>query len=770
MFTDPALIFNFTFNPFTLLSLIAVVVNLSLLILISLKGAKNEANRWFSLLLLFIVLWGVSEFLVRMSGFAEGSIFWGFVGRPGWVFVSVILFSFALTFIGKANITRSRLYQLLVFGSGFIFLFLSWNTNLISNNNLSDTFKVPWGWDTAPVAPYFWVFTLWLEAFLIGSVVLLSNFYFKTKEEIRKRQTAFIVIAILIPIIGGSITDAFLPIFDIQVMPVAILLTSVMSIIVTYAITRYSLFVISPQLTAKTLIDTMSEALLVTGPSHKIEQVNKATLDLLGYQKKDLIGQDVRKILPDLESWDRFLKKVLIPLKKRSLVSGFETDFRTNDGKRIPVSFSAASIVDNGNILAVVGLARDVRETKKLINRLTAERNKMRVTVSGIADGVFAVDNQGKIILFNQAMAKLLEIGQDKVIGEDANEIIKMTDQDEEKVLIQNLLPKDELFEDRIIVTKKNIKITKTDGEAVYVNLTSSTIAENEDINLGAIVTLHDISKEHELEEMKLDFVSMAAHELRTPLTSIRGYLSVLEEELKGKVDAEKLSFIQKAFISSSQLASLVENLLSVSRIERGRMKIERTMVDWEELVGEVIDNFHDQAHQKEVKLNYVESKKKLPKIFIDRFRMSEVISNLVANAITYTDPGGSVEVATEEKNSEVITQVKDTGQGIPEEALPKLFTKFFRVSGVLEQGSKGTGLGLYISKAIVEMHKGKIWAKSSLGKGSTFFFALPVNASEEEDEPGVFHKEDKSRLESQKPIEPKKVFVKNGKKMHQTV
>ena len=145
MFTDLAQIFNFTFNPFALLSLIAVVVNFSLIILISLKGAKNEVNRWFSLLLLFIVLWGVSEFLGRISGSVEGSLFWGYIGRPGWVFVSVILFSFALTFIGRVDVTRSRLYQILAFGSGFIFLFLSWNTNLISNNNSSDIFKVPFG-------------------------------------------------------------------------------------------------------------------------------------------------------------------------------------------------------------------------------------------------------------------------------------------------------------------------------------------------------------------------------------------------------------------------------------------------------------------------------------------------------------------------------------------------------------------------------------------------------------------------------------------------
>ena len=509
----------------------------------------------------------------------------------------------------------------------------------------------------------------------------------------------------------------------------------------------------------------MSEALFVTGPYHTIEQVNKATLDLLGYKKNEIVGQYIRKILPDLNTWDRLLKKVFIPLKSRKLISGFEIDFRTSDGKRIPVSFSAISIFEKGHLLAYVGLARDVRETKKLINRLTAERNKMSVTVSGIADGVFAVDKEGKIILFNQAMSRMLEVGQEEVIGKNSDVVIKMIGEDEEKIPIRELLPRESTFEDKIVSSKKNVKITKRDGSNLFVNLTSSTIAENEDISLGAIVTLHDISKEHELEEMKLDFVSMAAHELRTPLTSIRGYLSVLQEELKGKVDAEKISFIQKAFISSSQLASLVENLLSVSRIERGRMRIEKTVVDWGELVNETVVNFEDHARQKGVKLTYNKPIDKLPNIYIDRFRMSEVISNLVGNALNYTDSSGSVEISVEKKDDEIITHVKDTGQGIPEEALPKLFTKFFRVSGVLEQGSKGTGLGLYISKAIVEMHKGRIWVNSSLGKGSTFNFALPISTPSEDTQEDSNKQIEKAP--SVNPAQmPKKVFVKNGKKM----
>ena len=764
MFTDLAQIFNFTLNPFALISLAAAVINFSLVVLILIKAEKNESNRWFRLLLAAIILWSMSEFLARSSGTAEGYLFWGFIGRPGWVFIPVILFGFVLSYTGK-DLFKNSLYWYLTFGPPLAFLFFAWNTNLISNNSLADTFRVPWGWETTPVAPYFWVFIFWLETFLISSVAILTRYYFKTSDEIRKKQTLLIIIAVLIPIIGGSITDAILPIFNIQILPVAVLLTSVMSVVVTYAILRFGLFVINPTLTAKTIIDTMSESLIVLGPRNTIEQINKSTSDLLGYKKDELIGKSIRRILPDVKSWDTFLKRVITPLKENKFVRGFEIDFRTNEGTLIPVSFSAKSLVENGHLIGMVGLARDIRDTRKLINRLTAERDKISVTISGIVDGVFAVNKTGHIIIFNPAMERMLKVGQDDVINRFSDEIINMYD-NEKKLSIMDIMPKHEVFEDKVITYKKNIQILGKDGKEIFVDLTSSTIAGNEEINLGVIVTLHDVSKEHDLEEMKLDFVSMAAHELRTPLTSIRGYLSVLQEELRGKVDKEKMDFLQKAFISSGQLASLVENLLSVSRIERGKMKIEKSQVDLLELLTEVVSTHEDQAKQKKIKLKLIKPDEKLPKISVDRFRISEMVSNLVGNALTYTDGGGSVTVSVEKKDNEIITEVADTGQGIPEEALPKLFTKFFRVSGVLEQGSKGTGLGLYISKAIVEMHKGRIWVKSTLGKGSTFKFSLPLDIPEEKsankDRVITGKGEDILRGTSQ----VKKTFTKKGKKV----
>ena len=138
MFTDFSLIFDFRFNPYALLSLLAVVVNLSLLIWVNAKGAKNEITQWFSLLLVAIILWGVSEFLDRSSANTTASLFWGYIGRPGWIFIPILLFIFAIHFVGKGEMLKSKLIQFLILGPTFFWLFLAWNTNFVSNNNLAD--------------------------------------------------------------------------------------------------------------------------------------------------------------------------------------------------------------------------------------------------------------------------------------------------------------------------------------------------------------------------------------------------------------------------------------------------------------------------------------------------------------------------------------------------------------------------------------------------------------------------------------------------------
>jgi signal transduction histidine kinase len=192
------------------------------------------------------------------------------------------------------------------------------------------------------------------------------------------------------------------------------------------------------------------------------------------------------------------------------------------------------------------------------------------------------------------------------------------------------------------------------------------------------------------------------------------------------------MMFITRINTSTQQLAGLVENLLSVSRVERGAMTLHTQVIDWVANVKAQVDTFEHRSDEKRISLKFIEPKDPIPHVQVDLVRINEVLNNMISNAINYTEPMGKIEVWVDVKDEMVSTHIKDTGKGIPPEALPKLFGKFFRVQGgSAEQASKGNGLGLYLSKAIVELHKGVIWAESpGAGQGSTFSFSLPAVAN----------------------------------------
>ena len=716
-------IFDFTFNPYALLSILAIGINALLVYQIISRSVEVPANRWFTIMLFCVILWGISEAGSRLSATGEMASFWDRAGFIGWVFVSPLFLGFVLAFIGKENLLSRLPTQLLLFGPALFFLFLGWTTNLVWFSRAGDYVRVYYGWSN-PAAPLLWVFLAWLESLFAIALVLLFSHWRKLSDPVKRKQTVIVIAAVLIPVIGGSITDAFLPIFGVHVFQSAVLLTSVMGVLITYAIFKYRLFAISPAMIFSNIIETMNEILVVLDNDHFVEFVNNAVERILGYKKEEMVGQHIKKLVG--EDWAAFRDKVLQELDAGRAVAGAEVNLEAAGGKKIPVSFSASLLKDpNGQVLGEVGVASDVRKTHELLTDITAERNKLTTVMGSIADGVLALDTEGNVILVNPAALEILGIDQGDILGKRIWSVLTMYDGDQ-RLAYKDLIPEKGVTQDTVITQKKNLKVMTSFGKQVFVNLTSSSIKEGGVIGLGAIITLTDVSKEKELEEMKIDFVSMAAHELRTPLTAIRGYLSVLQEEVSEALSREQRSFLDKAFISSSQLASLVENLLSVSKIERGAMKLEVEPTNWGPVLAEAVSNFLPLAKEKGVTLT-LKVLPKLPKVLVDKFRISEVLSNLLANAVAYTKPGGNIEVSTESNEEEVTTHVKDTGQGIPEAALPRLFTKFFRVSGVLEQGSKGTGLGLYISKAIVDMHRGKIWVDSKVGAGSIFSFSVPT-------------------------------------------
>ncbi len=400
------------------------------------------------------------------------------------------------------------------------------------------------------------------------------------------------------------------------------------------------------------------------------------------------------------------------------LIKGFENLAGGNLNQRVDIRSADEfeDVANSFNMMAgnIAGLVQKIEKDGMLVS---GEKNQLDAILSSIVDGIIALDFSRNIILVNKATEYMAGYTQQELQGKPIDQFIRFYDNGEE-IFAKNVCQAN--FNQPATLVGKNGKQTK-------VNITAGSILEGVQTNLGCILILHDLSKEEELEQMKLDFVSMASHELKTPLTSIIGYLSVFINENTDKIEKEELELLQKSLVSSKNLYSLVSNLLSVNKIEREQLSVFSGPVDYGPILQKTVDDLQNQAKLKNITLTLKIPEGSIPKITADPIRITEVIDNLVANAINYTNSGGQVTVWVQASPTEVTTSIVDTGVGIPKDAIPHLFTKFFRVSNTTQQASKGTGLGLYISKSIIEKLNGKIWVESEMGKGSKFAFSLPT-------------------------------------------
>ncbi|OGE33698.1 hypothetical protein A3C59_01035 [Candidatus Daviesbacteria bacterium RIFCSPHIGHO2_02_FULL_36_13] len=409
------------------------------------------------------------------------------------------------------------------------------------------------------------------------------------------------------------------------------------------------------------------------------------------------------------------LVSFLNPLQK--LIQNSENISQGNFSQRIDIR-SGDEFEELGNALSQMGekISKIHSETEKQKDSAVSENSRLNQVLSSIVDGIIALDFNKNIILSNKSAQQLSGYTDKELQGQPIDKLMHFFVETEE------ILPKSYCQ----LNFNKSAKLVGKDGRGTKVNITTSQIGEAVQTNLSYILILHDLSKEEELERMKFDFVSMASHELKTPLTSIVGYLSVFVNENKDKLPKEEWELVNRSLIAAQQLFTLVQNLLNVNKIEREQITITPQSLDFLPILSKCVEDLKNQATLKNISL-ILNKPNNLPQVLADPIRVSEVVTNLVANAINYTNPGGKVNISVAISPSEVTTSVSDTGVGIPKEAMPHLFTKFFRVSNTMQQASKGTGLGLYIAKSIIEKHNGKIWVESVEGKGSIFYFTLPV-------------------------------------------
>lgn len=744
-------LFDFTFNAFAIFPFLGMITGLFLFYLLNTRAYPSLVTRLTAIFVVITVVSGLGESLARSSVTPFTTDFWQLLNLPVIAVFGPFVLTIALAFTGREKIISKFWYQLIIFGPGIFFMFLGLTTPYFQNRDLTNFHYYYYGWNDSGDSGLFWADISFLLLLNFIGTILIWKYLRKLQDPIKRKQTQLLLIAFIIPLISGGIVDGviqgiFGPIFPLT----SIDSFSITVMIIAYAILRYKLFVVNPSTVAANIIETMNEILVVFNPNSYIDFANNAVENILGYKKSDLVNKNIETLIPD--QWEQFKEKIISPVKRGEAVSGVELKLKAIDGESVPVAFSASSIRDNrGTVVGIIGIASDLRKIKSLT--ATIEQTKSRLEsintiINSVVNGILVLDFDNRIVLANPSVLNMLSLKSEAVLNKKIEAVLTLKEKGAELDLGSMLTDGGNLIE-----KQKLAVLAKGSGQPAYADVTAAPIKNGKEFGLSSILVLIDKTKEVQLEEMKLDFVSMAAHELRTPLTAIRGYTTLLVDDLAPTLDKEHQDQLLRLNISAANLNSLIENLLNVSRIERGALRVDFGPVDMGALTQTIINSIASQAKMKKQKLNLILPDKKLPLIIADKFRMTEVIQNLLANALNYTQEGGEITAQLKEDKGHLVFWVKDNGQGIPKEALPNLFTKFFRVAGNLEQGSKGTGLGLYISKSIIDIHHGQIWVESTLGKGSTFYFKIPITKKE------VIKKE-KESVDSLSPASGHGIFI----------
>ncbi len=356
------------------------------------------------------------------------------------------------------------------------------------------------------------------------------------------------------------------------------------------------------------------------------------------------------------------------------------------------------------------------------ISKLMKEKQKIEGIVESISDGVIVTDNSNNIILVNRAAEKILDIRERDVLNRHFLESIRKQDIFE---IINNVASNKEYNKYK---NYKDITIEHNEIHKYYrVNVTP--IINNSGEYFGVVTLMQDITKLKEIDQIKSEFVSTVSHEFRTPLTSISMGTDLLLENILGEINADQREILQVIKEDQVRLKELVDELLDLSKIQSGRIKMDMEVFNIRDMIENTVKSFNLQLKEKNIKLD-LEISNKNNNVIGDMSKIALVFRNLMSNAIRYTptDGSGILTLGCKFRNNKMLAYVKDNGIGIPEEYQKKIFEKFIQVKDENNEATGGVGLGLAISKEIINAHGGDIWVTSKQGEGTTFYFTLSID------------------------------------------
>ena len=358
----------------------------------------------------------------------------------------------------------------------------------------------------------------------------------------------------------------------------------------------------------------------------------------------------------------------------------------------------------------------DLSEVIRLTQEnLEQESKRLHSILSYMTDGVLATNRRGQITMINDMAKKQLGVQKEEVINKSILELLKIEDEYELRDLITQ-------------IPELTIDSQDANGEYLSLRIRFALVRRESGFISGLVAVLHDTTEQEKEERERRLFVSNVSHELRTPLTSVKSYLEALDEG--ALYDPVAPDFIKVSLDETNRMMRMVTDLLHLSRIDNATTKLDIELINFTAFITFILNRFDKMRNQDEEKKYELVRDYPITSVWIeiDTDKMTQVIDNILNNAIKYSPDGGKITVSMKTTDDQMILSISDQGLGIPKQDLPRIFDRFYRVDRARSRAQGGTGLGLAIAKEIIKQHNGFIWAKSEYGKGSTFTIVLPYD------------------------------------------
>ena len=377
----------------------------------------------------------------------------------------------------------------------------------------------------------------------------------------------------------------------------------------------------------------------------------------------------------------------------------------------------------SSEITNITNNLNDLSEVIRLTQEnLEQESKRLNSILSYMTDGVLATNRRGQIIMINDMAKRQLGVERDEALNQNILELLKIDDEYELRDLITQ--------SPELMIDSQDVN-----GEYISIRVRFALVRRESGFISGLVAVLHDTTEQEKEERERRLFVSNVSHELRTPLTSVKSYLEALDEGALSEPVAP--DFIKVSLDETNRMMRMVTDLLHLSRIDNATSNLDVELINFTAFITFILNRF-DKIKSQDENLKY-ELIRDYPItsvwIEIDTDKMTQVIDNILNNAIKYSPDGGKITVSMKTTDDQMILSISDQGLGIPKQDLPKIFDRFYRVDKARSRAQGGTGLGLAIAKEIIKQHNGFIWAKSEYGKGSTFTIVLPYDKDAVKDE-----------------------------------